>query len=101
MTSSPKTHPLLEVAGQLLPGEHGVLVEVDLLEHVDGDGAVLGVEELDVEVEGGAAGDDVAGALVAVAELRGHDQLALLAHAHAEDALLPALDHLRSGEREK
>ncbi len=40
--------------------------------------------------------------LLSVSELRGDDELPLLAHAHAQDALLPTLDHLfRRGKKER
>ena len=85
---------LVEVVVELLPGDLHVGVGVDLLEDVDGRGSVGDVEELDVEVEGGAARDHVAGALLAVTQLRRHNQLPLLADAHALDALVPTADHL-------
>jgi hypothetical protein len=46
-----------------------VIIEVDLLEDVDGFGSLLGPDQLDVEVEGRAARNDVACTLVAVTEL--------------------------------
>jgi hypothetical protein len=46
-----------------------VIIEVDLLEDVDGFGPLLGPDQLDVEVEGRAARNDVAGTLIAVTEL--------------------------------
>ena len=90
-------HLRLEVVTELLPGQLVVGITVDLCEDVDGSGSLLSVDELHVEDEGGAPGDDVARALLAVAQLGRDDQLALLAGAHAQDALLPALDHLKIG----
>ena len=49
------THLLLEVSAEFLPGEVLVIVEVDLLEHVDGDRTLLGAEKLDVEMQDSAA----------------------------------------------
>ena len=89
-------HLRLEVVTELLPGQLVVGITVDLCEDVDGSGSLLSVDELHVEDEGGAPGDDVARALLAVAQLGRDDQLALLAGAHAQDALLPALDHLEA-----
>ena len=44
-------------------------------------------EQLDVEHEGGAAGNDATGAAVTVAQVRRDRQLALLANAHVLEAL--------------
>jgi len=84
----------VEVIVELFPGDLHVCVGVDLLEDVDGGGSVGDVEELDVEVEGGSPWDHLTGSLIAIAQLWRHDQLPLLAHAHANDTLVPTLDHL-------
>ena len=46
-----------------------IVVRVDLPEDVDGGGAVLDLDQLDFEVEGCAARDDVASSVFTVAEL--------------------------------
>ena len=92
--TSPEPDLLLQVSGQLLPVDVVVGVGVDLLEDVDGRGALLGVDELNVEDERGPAGDDVTGALLAVCKLGGNGEPPLLADAHSHDALVPAFDHL-------
>lgn len=83
------------VARQLL-----ILVAVDLLEDVDGRRAVLDLGELGLEDERRTRRDAVSGARLAVAQRRGHGQLALVAHAHVEQALVPALDHLAQADLE-
>lgn len=77
-----------------------VLIAVDLLEDVDGRRAVLDLGELGLEDERRARRDAVSGARLAVAQRRGHGQLALVAHAHVEQALVPALDHLAQADLE-
>src|SRR5262245_64087141 len=57
-------------------------------------------EELDLEDERGAGRDDAAGAALAVAQVRGNDQLALAAHLHGAHAFVPALDHSPLADRE-
>src|SRR6266446_6324168 len=60
-------------------------------------------EQLDFEDERGARRNDVAGAAIAVAQVRGDDELALAAHLHGGHALVPALDDaaLADGEGER
>jgi len=60
---------LFEISCELFSWKLQVIIEVDLLEDVDGFGPLLGPDQLDVEVEGRAARNDVAGTLVAVTEL--------------------------------
>src|SRR3954465_10153518 len=55
-------------------------------------------EELDVEDQGGAAGDGRGMAVVAVGDVRRADEPRLLAHLHLRHAFGPALDHLVQGE---
>src|SRR5438445_719140 len=50
------------------------------------------IEQLDVENEGGAAGNRRA-SLIAIGEVRGADQHRFSAHFHALDAFGPAFDH--------
>src|SRR5262245_48335340 len=56
--------------------------------------------EPDVEDER-RVGGNAADGLIAVAEAGRNDQPALAADAHADDALVPALDHLAAAERER
>ena len=60
---------LPEVSGEFFSGELMVGVGVDLSEDVDWRRAVLDLDQLDLEVEGGSAGNDVAGSVVTVAQL--------------------------------
>ena len=90
-----KIHLFVEVIVELFPGDLHVCVGVDLLEDVDGRGSLGDVEELDVEVEGGSPWDHLTGSLIAIAKLWRDDQLPFLAHAHANDTLVPTLDHLK------
>ena len=62
-------HLLLEVSCELVSGDVAVRVLVDLLEHVDRLRALFDVEKLDLEVEGGTAGDEVTGALLAIGKI--------------------------------
>src|SRR5216683_4207891 len=57
-------------------------------------------EQLDLEDQRGAGRDDAARAAVAVPQVRGDDQLALAAHLHGDDALVPALDDAALAHRE-
>ena len=59
---------LLKISGEFIPRELVVFVEIDLLEDVDGLGALLRVDQFDVEVECGSARNDIAGSLIAVTE---------------------------------
>src|SRR5688500_1144636 len=52
------------------------------------------LEELDLENQRGVRRDDLAGSLLAIAEVRGHDEPALAADPHSRDPLVPPLDHL-------
>src|SRR5262245_60040287 len=56
--------------------------------------------EPDVEDER-RVGGNAADGLIAVAEAGRNDQPSLSADAHADDALIPALDHLAAAERER
>merc|ERR1719327_2510400 len=55
-----------------------VCIEVDLLEDIDRGGPLLGVNQLDLKEESGAARNYIASALVAITESRRNDQLPLL-----------------------
>lgn len=63
----------------------------------------LDTDELGLEDEGGVGGDDATDSAVAVGEVRGDSELALLANLHAEETLIPALDDLAlaNGEVER
>lgn len=50
------------------------------------------LDELGLEDEGGVLGDDTGNAALAVGEVGGDGQLALLANLHADEAGIPALD---------
>mmetsp|Transcript_25547 Transcript_25547/g.78592 ORF Transcript_25547/g.78592 Transcript_25547/m.78592 type:complete len:207 (-) Transcript_25547:27-647(-) len=58
-------------------------------------------EELDVEDERAPGRNDLAGAQVAVGQVRRHRQRPDLAHAHALHAVVPALDHRVLPDRER
>jgi hypothetical protein len=62
--------------------------------------SAVDAEQEDVKDEGGAAGDDVADAGLAVGHVGRDDQSPLLADAHAQDTGVPALDHLADAQRE-
>ena len=81
---------LSKVPREFVPRDVLVQVGVDLLENVDGGGSVFRVEELDVKVQRGAPGDGVSGPLLAVGQVRRHDQATLFPDAHVDDALVPA-----------
>src|SRR5690606_26020226 len=55
--------------------------------------ALLDVEQLDLEHEGGLRRDRPSGALAAIAQLGRDHQYPLAAHAHPGNALVPAADH--------
>jgi hypothetical protein len=57
-------------------------------------------EQLHLEDQGGAGRDHPAGPAIAVAQMRGDDQLALASHLHRDDAFVPALDHAALAHRE-
>lgn len=57
-------------------------------------GDALNAHQLRLEDEGGIGRDDLASTALAVAELRGDGELALLANLHAQETLVPALDDL-------
>src|SRR5262249_53720032 len=56
-------------------------------------------DQLHFEDEGGARRDHAARPAIAVAEMRGDDELALAAHAHRADAFVPALDDAAAPDR--
>ena len=57
---------------------------------------ILGdVEELDIEHEDRAGGDDGAHPLLPVGEVGGDDQRPPLTHTHPAQALVPSSDHLK------
>src|SRR6187551_1387389 len=60
----------------------------------------LDAEQLHLEDQGGAGRDHPAGPAIAVAQMRGDDQLALASHLHRDDAFVPALDHAALAHRE-
>lgn len=57
-------------------------------------------EELHFKDQGGAWWDDAAGTALAVRKVGRDGELAFLALAHANDALVPALDHLATAQLE-
>src|SRR5262245_3715306 len=65
----------------------------------NGLGSFLDGEQLDFEDERGVGRDDVAGAALAVGQVRRNGQLALAADFHAGDAFVPALDHFAPAKR--
>src|SRR5947209_6561591 len=56
-------------------------------------------QQLHLEDQRGAGWNHAAGALLPVAEVRGDHELALAAHAHGADALVPALDDAALADR--
>lgn len=63
-------------------------------------GSPLDAEQLHLEDERRSSGDLRRGSPVSVAQLGGDDQLPLLALAHAQQALVPAFDHLPGAQGE-
>src|SRR5580693_1965045 len=57
-------------------------------------------QQLDLEHQVGVGRDQPARALLAVAQRRRNEELALAAHAHAGESLVPALDHRADAELE-
>src|SRR5687767_2698953 len=57
-------------------------------------------QQLHLEDQGRPARNDPAGPAVTVTQVRGDDQLALAAHLHGDDALVPALDDPALAHRE-
>jgi hypothetical protein len=55
---------------------------------------LLNLDELGLEDESRVGGDDTADSTAAIGKIGGNSELALLAHLHAEEALIPALDDL-------
>ena len=91
---------MLEVPGDLVTSQRLVSIGVNLGEDVDGGGTLLHAHQLHVKVQSSSARDDIPRTLVTVAEGGGHDQPPLLAGAHTQDALLPALDDLTDTDLE-
>jgi len=91
---------LLEEAGDLILGQELVSVGINLLEDIGGSGAILDVNQLNLEGQAGLGGDELTSALVTVSEVRGDDEFPLLSHAHVQKTLLPALDHLANANLE-
>merc|ERR1719494_275396 len=63
-------------------------------------GALQNFNQLDFKVESSSTRDDVTSTLVSIAKSRRDDQLPLLTDAHAQDSLVPALDHLTNSDLE-
>lgn len=90
----------LDVFKNLFFRQMFIAVAIDLLEHVHHRRRVTNGNKFNLEYKSGTRRNDVAGAAVAVAELRGDGEAVLVAGAHVHQALVPALDHLAHAQLE-